>query len=324
MAEPPAQSDDRSELLADVAELYYNEGLTQSEIADQFGVTRSAISRMLTEARERGIVEIRVIRRLRFDGELSEALSTRFDISAVSVLKWKKDEKPDSLRDRLGQAAAGRLADLLRPGITIGVPWGTTVTSTIEALEVDTMLGARVVQLIGVLGSTSHAYNGQALVERLASKIGGEGVYLYTPGIVENAETARSLLNNPDIRQAIEVARSCDVALLGIGTTASEYSSLCLGGHINQNDLKYLSAHGAVGDISGYFFDADGQLLDIEFHDRLVGLPFEDLLRIPVRMAVAGGPTKAAAILGALRGRLINMLMTDSHTAEEILAMDFP
>lgn len=321
MDESPAQRNERSELLADVAELYYNEGLTQSEIADQFGVTRSAISRMLTEARDRGIVEIRVIRQLRFDNELSEALSLRFEIPAVSVLVWKQHEKSESLRERLGQAAAGRLVDLLTPGITIGVPWGTTVSATIEALEINASLGARVVQMVGVLGSSSHAYNGQVLVERLAKKVGGTGVYLYTPGIVENAETARVLLNNPDIRQTIEIGRSCEIALLGIGTTDPAYSSLHLGGHISPEELEYMTARGAVGDISGYFFDGNGQLLDIEFHKRLVGLPFEDLLCIPVRLAVAGGPSKAAAILGALRGRLVNMLMTDSLTAQQLLAI---
>ena len=322
MPEPTVQPDERSELLSDVAEMYYEDGLTQSEIADTVGVTRSAISRMLTEARERGIVEIRIIRPLRFDSALESALSERFDIPSIHVLKWTQRDQIEVLRNRLGKAAARKLEEILKPNITIGVPWGTTVTATIEALEVNAFSGARVVQLIGVLGSSSHAYNGQALVEQLARKLGGEAVYLYTPGIVENADMARALLNNPDIRQAIEVGRACDIALLGVGTTDPDFSSLYLGGHISQEDLTYLRANGAVGDISGYFFDRNGELLDIEFHDRLVGISAEDLLRIPTRIGMAGGPTKAEALLGALRSQFINILITDSLTAEEILELD--
>jgi deoxyribonucleoside regulator len=322
MQDPPMKADERSELLADVAEMYYEEGLTQVEVAERVGVTRSAISRMLTEARERGIVEIRVIRPLRFDYDLSGALRERFDISDIQVVKWAQDRQPDALRDRLGKVGARKLAEILTPNVTLGVPWGTTVAATIDALEVKTRLDARVVQLIGVLGSTSHAYNGQALVERLAHKVDGQGVYLYTPGIVENVDTARSLRNNPDIRHAIDAGRECDIALLGVGTTDLEFSSLYLGGHVSRADLNHLTANGAVGDISGYFFDINGRLIDTEFHDRLVGIPFDDLLRIPVRMAVAGGPTKHEALLGALRGRLITILVTDSVTAARILELD--
>jgi DNA-binding transcriptional regulator LsrR (DeoR family) len=315
---------DRDELLADVAEMYYGEGFTQAEISHQIGMTRSAISRMLSEARQKGIVEISVHRPLRFDKDLETDLVERFNLKNAKVLLWQnKDGQYDRLRFRLGRVAAQVLRGLLKPGMVLGVAWGTTVNATIEALEVSEPAAMDVVQLVGVLGSSSHAFNAQALVEMLARKVGGEGTYLYSPFIVENADTARSILNIPNVRDAIALGRKCDVALLGIGTvTDSNYCSLFLGGHISRRVLKDLVDAGAVGDVSGRHFDIYGDEAKIDFHDRLVGIARKDLLAIPTRLGVAGNVAKAQAILGALRGGYVNILVTDSGTAEELLVLD--
>jgi DNA-binding transcriptional regulator LsrR (DeoR family) len=313
------RGEDREELLADVAEMYYEQNQTQSEIAQEIGMTRSAISRMLTEAQERGIVDIRIQRPLRFDEDLAQALVARFRLKGAHVLVWKNQHNLDLLRKRLGEAAAGVLKKQLLPGITLGIAWGTTVSATIEALQVDEPLSIKVVQLVGVLGSTSHVYNAQALVEMMAQKVRGEAVYLYTPFIVESADTVRALMNTYHVHEAIELGKRCDIALLGIGTTIPEHSSLYLGGHISLKDLQTLRQVGAVGDVSGHHYDILGCLPAIDFHERLVGIAREDLLAIPVRLGVSGGRHKAEAILGALRGGYINTLVTDSATAALVL-----
>lgn len=317
------RGEDRDEVLADVAEMYYDEGLTQTEIARSLGVTASAVSRMLTEARDKGIVEIRVRRPLRFDAALETALIDAFGLENAHVLVWHKKDHYEELRERLGVVAARVLSNLLVPGMVIGVPWGLTVSATIEALEVQHPVPVKVVQLVGVLGSTSHVYNAQALVERLARKLGGEGVYLYTPFIVDSQDMVRSLLNNQGIREAIEIGKQCDVALLGVGTTDARYSSLYRGGHITLGELEALQQAGAVGDVSGQHFDINGNTPDIEFHNHLVGIAREDLLRIPKRLGVAGGAeAKAKAVLGALRGNYVNILVTDSDTASQVLELN--
>jgi DNA-binding transcriptional regulator LsrR (DeoR family) len=316
------RGEEREELLADVAEMYYDEGRTQDEIAAAFGMTRSAISRMLSEARQKGIVEIHVRRPLRRDTELETELMRRFGLRGAHVLTWKKSESYEGLRARLGLAAAQVLSDLIAPDMVIGLPWGRTVSATIDALTVREPIAVKVVQLVGVLGSGSHAYNAQALVEQLARKLGGEGVYLYTPFIVESEETVRALLNNQHIRQAIETGRRCSIALLGVGTTDPQYSSLYQGGHISLEQLEALRAAGAVGDVSGHHFDINGHAPEIAFHNYLVGIARDDLLMIPTRLGVAGGQPKVRPILGALRGGFVNMLVTDSGTAAQVLALD--
>jgi DNA-binding transcriptional regulator LsrR (DeoR family) len=287
-------------------------------------MTRSAVSRLLTEAHQKGIVEIIIHRPLNFDLELENALIERFNLQDASVLLWKEGVgNYDRLRQRLGRAAARTLRQLLKPDMVLGVAWGTTVSTTIEALEVPNPIPMEVVQLVGVLGSSSHAFNAQALVEMLARKVSGEGVYLYSPFIVENADTARSIKSIPDVRKAIETGRRSDVALLGIGTIMDEkFSSLFQGGHITREMIGELRAAGAVGDVAALHFDINGNVPEAEFDERLVGIAREDLLAIPVRLAVAGNRAKAEAIRGALRGGYVNQLVTDSTTAEAVLALD--
>jgi deoxyribonucleoside regulator len=316
------RGDDREELLADVAVMYYEEGLTQAEISRSIKVTRSAISRMLTEARQRGIVEIQVRRPLRFDPVLEKTLIQRFNLQSVHVLAWERVRREEELKNMLGKAGAQVLAGLLAPNMTVGVAWGTTVNATIDALEVTKRFPIKVVQLVGVLGSSSHAFNPQALVEKMAHKLGGEGVYLYTPFIVENEDMVRSLLNVPTVQEAINIGRQCQLALVGIGTTVPEFCSLYQGGHISRMDLDNLIHSGAVGDVSGHYFDIHGQTPDNGFESRLVCITKDDLVKISTRVAVAGGASKAAAILGALRGKYINVLVTDSTTAEQVLELD--
>lgn len=317
------RGDERDELLAEVAEMYYLQDLTQAQISREIEMTRSAVSRMLTEAREKGIVEIKVRLPLRFDAELEQALRRRFGLRGAHVLSVKSGDDYDKLRRQLGQAAAGALKELLRPQVTCGVAWGTTVSATIEALEAAGPVPMQVVQLVGVLRSNTHAYNAQALVEIMARKLGAEGTYLYSPFIVESAETAASIRGIPDVTETLNAGKRCDIALIGIGTVLDpEYSSLYQGGHIELETLRQLQEGGAVGDVGGVHIDIHGSPAAGGFNDRMVGIAGSDLLAIPTRLAVAGGVSKAEAILGALRGGYVNLLVTDSETAEAVLIKD--
>jgi len=316
------RGDKRDELLADVAEMYYIDELTQAEISRTIDMTRSAVSRMLTEARKKRIVEINVRRPLHFDAGLEAALTERFDLQGAHVLDGQGDDY-DKLRRQLGQTAAGVLKDLLRPQMTCGVAWGTTVSATIEALDVSDPVPVQIVQLVGVLQSNSHAFNAQALVEILARKLGGQGMYLYSPFIVENTATANSIRSIPDVRETLDAGKRCDIALMGIGTVLDPaYSSLYQGGHITMETLEELRNGGAVGDVGGVHIDVNGRAAGGNFNDRMVGITGPDLLAIPTRLAVAGGVAKAEAILGALRGGYANLLVTDSETAEVVLSRD--
>jgi deoxyribonucleoside regulator len=316
------RGDERADLLADVSEMYYEDNLTQAEIARSIGLTRSAVSRILAEARQKGIVEIRVRRPIRFDDDLSAALVERFGLKSAHVLIGRQKQDYDQLRFRLGEAAARVLETFLQADTSFGIGWGTTVSATVDALEELELAASRVVQLVGVLGSDSHAFNAQALVERMARKVGGKAFYLYSPFIVQDAETAHALLSNDEVRQTLEAGRRCDIALIGIVATDPDYCSLYQGGHISLEELEVMRAAGAIGDICARYFDIDGMTCGLDFHTRLIGITMDNFQQIPIRLAVAGGEAKAQAIAGALPGGLVNVLVTDNHTAALILDLD--
>ena len=311
----------RDELLAFVAEKYYLGDHKQTEIAEIIGLTRSAVSRMLTEARDKGIVEILIHHPYQYDHALEDKLQKTFDLKHVAVVSFQNKPDYDEIRSRLGKAGARLLAKLIEPGFKVGVAWGTTVQATIEAFEISPIKDTRVIQLVGVLGSTRHSYSAQTLVERLAQKIGGEGIYLYTPFIVESESTAASLLEDPSVEQAIAIGRECDIALMGIGTTKPEYCSLYRGNHISLQELETIRDAGSVGDVCALYFDIKGSLAKVDFHQRRIGTSITGLQEIDIRLAVAGNIEKAEAILGAVCGGYINSLVTDNQTAARVLEL---
>lgn len=311
---------DRTELLADVAEMYFLEGQNQEEIAKSVGVTRSMVSRMLSEARRLGIVQIRICRPLQFEDELEAALIESFGLHDAFVWKRKDLDEGHLLRG-LGAAGAHALKGLIRPHMILGVDWGTAVNATVEALEFEAPVPIRVVQLSGALGARSLGYDPYAVARRLAHKLGGESFHLNAPFLVESEETARALLADRSLSEAIALGKQCQMTLLGVGSADPQYSTLYIAGYCSLETLEALLSAGAVGQVCGWHFDVDGRLLDVEFHRRLIAIAKDDLLAIPIRMGVAGGAGKVLPLLGALRGGFINVPVTDSITAREILRL---
>lgn len=311
---------DRASLLADVAEMYYLEQKNQAEIAKAVGVTRSMISRMLTEARETGIVEIRIQRLLQSDSEAEETLKELFGLKDVFVVVTRH-RGGEQLTRMLGNAGAQVLARHLSPQKILGLAWGTSISATVDAFEAAEPMPIKVVQLVGAMGARNMEYDGHDLVARVTEKLGGEAYYLNAPYLCQTAEIAQSLLETKSVRETITVGKKADVALLGVGTTAPEYSSFYLAGYVTRRELDDLRKAGGVGDVCGLHFDIHGQPACEDFCERLVSIRRTDLLNIPVRLGVAGGEGKAEAVLGALKSKYVNVLVTDSITARKLLAL---
>ncbi len=312
----------REDLLAFVGELYYLEGMNQTEVARVVGVTRSMVSRMLTEARSKGLVEINVHRPVSRDGEMENALKEKFNLNGACVLLQLSHHDPRFL-NRLGALAAQSLSELLKPGLLMGVVWGTSVSATIDALQcIEEMrdYGVNIVQLVGALGSRTRAYNGYEMVRRSAKFLGGEGYFMNAPFFLNSLETVRALMENKSISETLHRARQCDVALLGVGSPYPEFASFYLAGDMSKSELDELIETGAVGGICGLHFDVNGEIVAKDFSKRSVTIGVDDLMNIPVRLGVSGGTAKVKPILGALRGGYITHLVTDTITARQVIA----
>jgi len=317
----PQNSSDRYAKLADIAEWYYIDGLNQSEIARRIGVDRSMVSRMLTEARKQNIVEIRIHRPLSSDRELGRGLERRFNLHKAYVLVNSGGDYAQLLR-QLGVAGATVLKGFVKPGIVLGLSWGTAVSAVVDAFEQTRPVSIRIVQLVGALGAQNSVYDGPGLVQRLAQTMGCEGYFLNAPFIVEDPNIAQALLNNQNVAEAISLAKNCDVAVVGVGSTEPEYSSFYQAGYVSLADLNRLRSFGMVGDVCGRHFNLDGGSADLDFHTRIITITEQHLKNIPWRVAIAGGIGKVEAILGALRAGFINVLVTDDEVAKRLLEME--
>lgn len=311
---------EKTALIIEIARLYYEEHKTQEEIAKEMGVSRSTISRSLKRAHEIGAVQIRVVDPYFECSSNVEALRTRFGLERAIVVPVSRGSDESIKRD-IGSAGADYLIRVVRDGMVLGVAQGTTLEELVDAIKPRGSVRLKVVQLVGSLGRSAASIDANELARRIAEAFRGEWYLLPAPVVVESSSVRSALLREPAIRDILEMGRKADVALLGIG--ACDASSVMVQrGYLTAREVEVAKRAGAVGDICGRFYDIQGRPCKSDIDDRTIGITLEDLRTIAKRIGVAGGRGKAAAILGALRGRHINILVTDEIAAGEVLALD--
>jgi DNA-binding transcriptional regulator LsrR (DeoR family) len=301
------------EQLVRASRLYYELGETQSAIAEQLGVTRPQVSRLLKRARAEGIVEIRIVDRTAAESPAADMLAARFRLDAVHLAP--SIAGPEELSRRMvGRRAAEVLRDALRTGALVGVGDGASVGATAAALEEEsTPVEVTVVPLCGGHWSTGQE---REPYRRIADAIGGHVHGLMAPGLVDDASTQRSLLAHAGVRAVLDLWERLDVALFGIGGPA--WSAARVGEDIERD----LEAADAVGEILVAPFDLDGRFVCPALRERVIAFDARRLARIPVCIGVASGESKVRPILGALRSGVVRTLITDVATAEAVVALD--
>jgi DNA-binding transcriptional regulator LsrR (DeoR family) len=314
---------ERDELLATVATLYYKLNQSQGEIAARFEISASQVSRMLKEARERNIVTIHIHLPIPRNFELEQALMQRFGLKDVYVLQAGSDSDETHLLRATGQLAAGylqRVVGQLPAGASVGIAWGTGVHAAISALPDNLATAIDAIQLMGGVGALN--IDGPDLSRMIAVKLGGRHHDLHAPVLVEQPAVRELFLAEPTVRDSIMRARAVHLAITGIGAMADEASSFLRAGLIKRSELAQLRAVGAAGEMCGRFFDIHGNDGAIPINARIIGIDLPDLRHIPIVLAVARGAVKAPALLGALRGRYFNVLATDEQAAQAVLQLD--
>jgi DNA-binding transcriptional regulator LsrR (DeoR family) len=318
---PEDVSEDRLQLLADIAEWYYIGGLSQEEIAKRVDLSRPSISRLLLDAREQGIVEIRVNRPIPNDHGLERELKERFSLEEARVVQRRGADDQEAL-DLVGRLAAIVMDRHLQNGTVLGISWGTGVHAVIEALRPRRLPNVKVVQLIGGVGAPYRSIDGPEQVRRVGDAYGAQHYYLNAPMVVDSPEVAAALREDHSIKEVLELIQQTNLGLVGIGSINPEVSTQYHSGYITYDDLRRLSREGVVGAICASFFDIEGHYIPAPwFEDCVIGVDWEGLTRIGRMIAVAGGKRKAPAILGAMRTGLISTLITDDAAAEEALAL---
>jgi DNA-binding transcriptional regulator LsrR (DeoR family) len=299
-------------VLVRVSRLYYEAGETQEHIAAILGVTRPQVSKLLKQARERGVVEIRIVDEDEHAEAVGLRLRERFGLREVRVAPTIAGNEVASRR-RLGSLAADALRAVVRDGQVIGIGGGSSVSATAEALEPLTPpIDATVVPLCGGFWVSAA---GPEPFRRIAEALGATPRALLAPGVLETAATRDALWSDPGIGAIRELWDRLDVALVGIG--APSWSEATVG----REAMAELVAGQAVGEVLIAPIDATGQFVAPRFRSRTIGYDAARLGRLPTSIGVAAGPAKVRPILAVLRQRLVNVLVTDVATAAAVLEL---
>jgi DNA-binding transcriptional regulator LsrR (DeoR family) len=310
---------DELRLMAKVARLYYRDGLRQVQITDRLNIHQSTVSRLLKRAEKEGIVRMTLTMPSGLHPELEDTLTSAYGLREAIVVDTV-DQEDQIVRD-LGTAAGFYLETTVKPRDVVGISsWSAALLAMVEAMRPSPRAsGSHVVQILGGIGSPSAELHATQLTRRLANLLGGAATLLPAPGAVGSADARRVMLEDRYVQDAMALFKSITVALVGIGAVTPSKMLAASGNVFSAKELKSLSDRGAVGDICLRFFDADGVPVVTPLNERVIAIELADLKRVDRVIGIAGGRRKLAAIRGALRGRRINVLITDRSTAERLV-----
>lgn len=303
---------ERSRLLS-VARRFYLEDQSKIQIAAELDISRFKVARMLELARAQGLVTIHLNDDGAVDWDLSQQLAEHLGLAEVVVVHANGDE--EHVRNRVATAGAEFLSSTLRDGEVLGMAWGRTLSALTTSLP--RLPRMSIVQLTGAAGSDL----GQSpveLVRLIAQNSGGSAHPIFAPLVVETAEIARSLRQQPDIARAIRMFADVTTALVSVGSWNPPDSQLYE--LLPAEERRDLVSRGVVAEVSATLLSAEGDEVAEDFADRTIAVTSAQLRAIPRVLAVAAGERKAGAVSAVARAGLITGLVTDHSLAAEVLA----
>ena len=311
--------DGQIRLITKVARMYHERGIRQVDIAAALHLSQARVSRLLKRAAELGIVRTVVAVAQGVHTDLEEALEDGYGLAEAVVVDVEGTHR--DIAAALGSAGAAYLETTLTGGERIGISsWSETLLAVVDRMQPLRLPGAdSVMQLVGGLGAASVQTEGNRLLSELAQLIGATPIFVPAPGLVGTKTIRDSLLTDPAIESIAAEWSRLTMALVGIGSLPPSPLLRASGNAVDPADQDDLLAAGAVGDVCQRYFDAAGVPIRSDLDDRVVGIDADTLRRIPRRIGIAGGDSKHAAIRAALTGGWVNVLLTDTRTAESLL-----
>jgi DNA-binding transcriptional regulator LsrR (DeoR family) len=302
-------------LTASVARRYYLDGRSKIEIADELGLSRFKVARLLDAARAAGLVRIEIADPGAIDVELSTQLQAALGLRRAVVVNTP-GRNPARLRQDLGKAAAALLTEIVTADDVLGLAWSRSVSAMTNALT--KLPTVPVVQLTGALVQPGVVDNSVDLVRHAARLSGGAAHYFYAPTIVRDPATARALHKQPEIARTFARFSSVTKAVVGVGLWAPGESTV----HdaTEPKTRRELHQRGVRGEISGVLVDAHGDPIKSELTNRMMGISAAQLRAIPEVITLAYSTARTPAVQAAIRGGLINSVVTHTSLARALLA----
>lgn len=298
--------------------LYYEDGMTQGDIAETMGISRATVNSYLADARARGIVNISIEPSRLSSLTIAQELKRHFGLHDCLVVPSDDNARP--LIDRLGTAGAQALQRLLKSGDTLAVVWGRTVMAVGEQAAIAGLQDMTVVQATGGTSAT-FGYTPELCAAAFADAVDGKLINIAAPAIVSAPEVRDVLLHEPLIESQFAALSQANKVIFGIASLRPN-STIHTSGFFESVSLQQYLAKDAAGVVAGRFIDGQGRPVAGPLDDRTVGMSLDMLKKIDLRIAVAGGFDKVPAILAALRGGYVTVLITDAATGRGILNAD--
>ncbi len=310
---------ERLQTIVRVARLYYEVGHTQHEIAKEMKISRPQISRYLSYAKEHGIVQISINDPLSSCSGLESLFQEIYSLKRAIIVPIASDDEK-MIKMQLGRTTAGFLHRILKDGDIIGISWGTTLKEVAFSLKSKNLKEVAVVQLKGGVGRLNAKINPMDILVQFASKLQAKPFSLTVPTIVTNEKIKEALVADSMVKEILELGYKANIAVFSIGYP-SKKSVLVDAGYFSVDEIENLRQQGAVGDICSRHFTINGEVFG-NLEARTIGIDLQAIKKKEYAIGIAGGINCAPGILGALRGKYLNVLVTDETTARMVMKLD--
>lgn len=299
-----------------VAYYYYKLDMTQDDIAKKMSMSRQRVNRILKKCLEMGIVKIVIQEYEQQNVELEIELENLLGLNEIIIVSNTDGEVNESL----GAAASSYLERVIKDNDIIGFSRGRALSSLVNNLQPIDRENLTVTQLVGGLNAEEAHVNSDYIVRHSSEVWNAKPYFMYAPIILENKQLRDSLMKEGFFSRVYDMMKACTIALVGIGDMSSK-SAFVHEKYISKTENKILQSKKAVGEICTHYFDINGEIIESSLNDRVFAIDLESFKKINLRIGVASGPEKLSAIIGAARGGLINVLITDLETASQLSGM---
>ena len=304
-------------LMIKVCDMYYNQECSQQKIASELNLSRPTVSRLLSSAREQGIVKITIsdLDEIRY-WELERDLEKRFGLAEMLITESSADV--DETNDLIGRMAGRYITKKIRNGTIVGVSMGRTLHQMVTHVRKPDATDVVFVPLIGGMGQLQTQLHANSIAEDLAQVYGGTFVPFHAPARVSSRKMRDELMKEESLAGAVNMMKHLDMALVGIGYP-NEYSSITATGYFDESAIERLKERNVAGDICMQFFDENGSTSTYRIENNVIGIDINTLTKVSSCVGIAGGMDKLKAIRGAIRGGYINRLITDVDCAKALM-----
>ncbi|MBJ7222849.1 MULTISPECIES: sugar-binding transcriptional regulator [unclassified Brenneria] len=315
-------NNDELRLLIKVAQMYYEQDLTQSQIAKSLGIYRTTISRMLKKIRQQGIVTIAINYQFNETLLLEQQLKKRFELKEAIISPLNAESPMQEQLDSMGSLCANFLNSIIEDRDVIGFSWGSALSAVVEQMAEG--CGKKNVTCVPMVGGPSgkleSRYHVNTIVYTAASKMHAESKLIDFPAILEQKMIRDGIMESQHYLSISEYWNKLDIAVFGIGSPNISGHSVWRAFYGN-DVIEHFNTALVAGDICSRFYDATGNSVETYFSEKTINITLDKIKRANYAIGVAHSYEKLSGIIGAINGGYINCLVTTKDTAEKLLAM---